>query len=229
MCGIVGAVGDADAASVLYAALQRLEYRGYDSSGIVTAEGGTLNRRRAVGKLGELGKAMSKSPLAGDCGIGHTRWATHGGVTEANAHPIMDGTGSVAVVHNGIIENHRELRAELSKAGHKFTSDTDTEALCHLFVEELKRCDGMAEATAAVLARIEGAYAFAALSSAHPGEVAVARNASPLAVGLGDGANYIGSDAAAMGGATRRVVFLKDGDYGVVRADGVDIRSQDGK
>ena len=214
---------------MLYAALQRLEYRGYDSSGIVTAEDGALHRRRAVGKLGELGKAMSESPLAGNCGIGHTRWATHGGVTEANAHPIMDGDGTIAVVHNGIIENHRELRAGLAKAGHTFSSDTDTEVLCHLFAEELKRHGGMADATAAVLARIEGAYAFAALALAHPGEVAVARNASPLAVGLGDGANYIGSDAVAMGGATRRVVFLKDGDYGVVRADGIDIRDAGGK
>ena len=229
MCGIVGAIGDAEAASVLYTALQRLEYRGYDSSGIVTVEDGSLHRRRAVGKLKELGKAISKSPLAGSCGIGHTRWATHGGVTEANAHPLMSGDEAVAVVHNGIIENHRNLRAELAKAGHKFTSDTDTEVLCHLFAEELARHDKLIEATAAVLARIEGAYAFAVLALAHPGEIAIARNASPLAVGLGDGANYIGSDAVAVGGATSRIIFLKDGDFGVLSADGVDIRAADGK
>ena len=214
---------------MLYAALERLEYRGYDSSGIVMAGDGVLHRHRAVGKLKELGKAIKKSPLAGECGIGHTRWATHGGVTEANAHPIMDADGTVAVVHNGIIENHRELRAELAKAGRKFTSETDTEVLCHLYAEELRRCDRLDDATAAVLARIEGAYAFAVVALAHPGEIAVARNASPLAVGLGEGANYIGSDAAALAGATRRVVFLKDGDYGTVRADGVEIRGADGK
>ena len=214
---------------MLYAALQRLEYRGYDSSGIVMAGGGSLHRRRAVGKLGELGKAMSKSPLSGDCGIGHTRWATHGGVTEANAHPIMDKNETVALVHNGIIENHRQLRTELTKAGHRFSSDTDTEVLCHLFVDELSRHDQLLDATAGVLAKIEGAYAFAALSLAHPGQVAIARNASPLAVGIGEGANYIGSDAVALGEATRRVIFLKDRDYGVIRADGVDIRAADGK
>ena len=229
MCGIVGAVGDPDAATALFTALQRLEYRGYDSSGIAMVEEGTLHRRRAVGKLKELGKAISKSPLAGNCGIGHTRWATHGGVTEANAHPIMSGDGSIAVVHNGIIENHRELKAELSKAGHVFSSDTDTEVLCHLFAQELPRCCKLADATEAVIGRIEGAYAFAVLARDHPGEVAVARNASPLAVGLGEGANYIGSDAVAMEEATSRIIFLKDGDYGVVRADEVDIRAADGR
>lgn len=228
MCGIVGAIGDAEAASTLYAALQRLEYRGYDSSGIVTHQDGRLERRRAVGKLRELGAVMTASPLTGSVGIGHTRWATHGGVTEANAHPIMTADDSIAVVHNGIIENHRSLRAELKARGHVFSSDTDTEVLCHLFAEAITASGNLMEATEAVLAKIEGAYAFAVMALAFPGQIAVARNASPLAIGLGEETNYIGSDAMAMGGLTRRIIFLKDGDYGIVTAEGADIRAEDG-
>ena len=228
MCGIVGAIGDAEAGAVLYGALQRLEYRGYDSSGIVLDHDGELVRRRATGKLKELGAVMAADPITGACGIGHTRWATHGGVTEANAHPIMTADGAIAVVHNGIIENHHTLKKELMANGHVFSSDTDTEVLCHLFAEELPRHDALIDATSAVLARIEGAYAFAVRSLAFPGQVAVARNASPLAIGLGEGANYIGSDAMAMGGLTRRIIFLKDGDFGVLTADHADIRDGDG-
>ena len=228
MCGIVGAIGDEDAAGILFQSLQRLEYRGYDSSGIVVDTGDALDRRRAVGKLKNLAEVLKSSPLAGSIGIGHTRWATHGGVTEANAHPILTADAGVAVVHNGIIENHRALREELTANGHVFSSDTDTEVLCHLFAEAIAATDTPQAATAHVLERIEGAYAFAVLAQAWPGVIAVARNASPLAVGLGDGANYIGSDAMAMGGLTRQIIFLKDGDYGVLSATDVAIYTADG-
>ena len=228
MCGIVGAIGDEDAAGILFQSLQRLEYRGYDSSGIVVDTGDALDRRRAVGKLKNLADVLKSSPLAGNIGIGHTRWATHGGVTEANAHPILTADASVAVVHNGIIENHRALREELTANGHVFSSDTDTEVLCHLFAEAIAATETPQAATAQVLSRIEGAYAFAVLAQAWPGVIAVARNASPLAVGLGDGANYIGSDAMAMGGLTRQIIFLKDGDYGVISAADVTLFTADG-
>lgn len=219
MCGIVGAIGDQKAAEILFQALQRLEYRGYDSSGIVVDNGAELERRRAVGKLKNLEAVLNENPLSGQVGIGHTRWATHGGVTEENAHPILTSDGGIAVVHNGIIENHRALRDELIANGHVFSSETDTEVLCHLFAEAIAATDSPQAATAHVIGRIEGAYAFAVLMRAWPGVIAVARNASPLAVGFGDGANYIGSDAMAMGGLTRRILFLKDGDYGVISAN----------
>jgi len=225
MCGIVGAVGDPEAAGALFSALQRLEYRGYDSAGICMQQDDALLRRRAVGKLRELGEVLAADPVAGSVGIGHTRWATHGGVTLENAHPIMAAGDTVAVVHNGIIENFRQLREELIARGHVFSSETDTEVLCHLFAEAVTVHPTLIDATAAVLERITGAFAFAVLSLAFPGQIAVARNASPLAVGLGDGANYIGSDATAMAGLARRILFLEDGDFGVVSVDHADIRS----
>ena len=215
MCGIVGAIGHQNAASVLYESLQRLEYRGYDSAGICTFDDQGLHRRRAVGKLKELGQLLAKEPLDGDCGIGHTRWATHGGVTQDNAHPIMAGD-DIAVVHNGIIENHKALRQRLSEDGHVFSSQTDTEVLSHLFREAIAATDDFQSATAQVIEQIEGAYAFAVMATAYPRQIAIARQASPLAIGLGEDANYIGSDAMAMGSMTRRIVFLKDGDYGVI-------------
>jgi glucosamine--fructose-6-phosphate aminotransferase (isomerizing) len=229
MCGIIGAIGDQNTAKILFESLQRLEYRGYDSSGIVVDNGTGLVRRRAVGKLKNLAAILKKEPLTGQTGIGHTRWATHGGVTEENAHPILTADETIAVVHNGIIENHRTLREELIANGHVFSSETDTEVLCHLFAEALKATETPAAATAHVLKRIEGAYAFAVLMQAWPGMVAVARNASPLAVGFGEGANFIGSDAMAMGEVTRRILFLKDGDYGIVTADHAEIYDAEGK
>ncbi|NDA09028.1 MAG: glutamine--fructose-6-phosphate aminotransferase, partial [Alphaproteobacteria bacterium] len=187
MCGIVGAIGDARASEALYDALRRLEYRGYDSAGICIHHGDRLERRRAVGKLSALGKELAQHPLSGSVGIGHTRWATHGGVTLENAHPIMTENDSVAVVHNGIIENFRHLKEELVSRGHVFSSETDTEVLCHLFSEMVAEYASLIDATAAVLDRIRGAFAFAVVTLAFPGQIAIARNASPLAVGLGDG------------------------------------------
>ena len=223
MCGIVGAVGDSEAATTLYKALERLEYRGYDSSGIVVEHEGDFHRRRTVGKLKSLGALLDAEPLTGAIGIGHTRWATHGGISEANAHPIMTSDAGIAVVHNGIIENYRHLKDELQTAGYVFVSDTDTEVLCHLFAQALTLHKTFAEATAAVIDRIEGAYAFAVMASTHIGQVAIARKSSPLAIGLGDKTNYIGSDAIAMDAITRQVIFLKDGDYGVVMADDIEL------
>ena len=227
MCGIVGAIGQPEAANILYQGLQRLEYRGYDSAGVCTFDDGVLNRRRAVGKLAELGKVLADQPLTGSVGIGHTRWATHGGVTLENAHPIMSGD-DIAVVHNGIIENYKSIKAELVAKGHHFTSETDTEVLSHLFKEAIANTDSLMAATEKVLSVIEGAYAFAVISQRYPDQIAIARNASPLAVGLGEEANFIGSDAMAMGAMTRRIIFLKDGDYGVVARDGVALRDEIG-
>ena len=227
MCGIVGAIGHQDAALVLYQSLQRLEYRGYDSAGVCTINNGTLNRRRAVGKLAELGHVLDGEPLSGAVGIGHTRWATHGGVTVENAHPIMSGD-DVAVVHNGIIENYKDIKANLIAKGYSFSSQTDTEVLSHLFRDAIGATDSLMAATAEVLAQIEGAYAFAVVSTQYPDQIAIARNASPLAVGISDGANYIGSDAMAMGAMTRRIIFLKDGDYGVVSDDHIMLMDEAG-
>ncbi|MFZ9136028.1 MAG: glutamine--fructose-6-phosphate transaminase (isomerizing), partial [Candidatus Puniceispirillaceae bacterium] len=227
MCGIVGAVGHKQCSEVLLDALKRLEYRGYDSSGIVTINEGAIALNRAVGKLVNLDKALRASPLMGDVGIGHTRWATHGGVSTENAHPHV-AAGRVAIVHNGIIENHRTIRSRLEAVVYKFSSDTDSEVLAHLFVEALDAGLDPAAATRQVLAEIDGAYAFAMMSIDHPDMLIVARNASPLALGIGDTACYVGSDAIALSHLTRKVVYLKDHDYALVRADGVSVYQADG-
>ena len=216
MCGIVGQIGDQNAAPILLDALKRLEYRGYDSSGIAAISETGLAVSRAVGKLAELDAKLNGSPLSGHLAIGHTRWATHGGVTEANAHPHMAGD-KIAIVHNGIIENYAELRAELSTKGISFASDTDSEVLAHLFDIALSSGLTPEKAIASVLGQIEGAYALAAISTDYPDCMMVARNASPLAIGLGDGESFIASDAAAMAHLTRRIIYLKDGDYAVIR------------
>lgn len=228
MCGIVGATGHLGAAEAIYQALQQLEYRGYDSAGLCIADGGVLRSCRAVGKLSNLGAKLKGEPLAGAVGIGHTRWATHGKATLENAHPIMAGE-EIAVVHNGIIENHRKLKAELKSRGHHFNSETDTEVLTHLFAEATASSPSLLDATQHVLKQIEGAYAFAVVSKAFPDQIAVARNASPLAVGLGEGANYIGSDATAMGLMTQKIMFLNDGDYGVISSDHVELMDKNNK
>ena len=227
MCGIVGAVGHQQCSEMLLDSLKKLEYRGYDSSGIVTIHNNVIALRRAVGKLVNLDQDLRAAPLAGDIGIGHTRWATHGGVTTENAHPHV-AAGRVAIVHNGIIENHGMIRQRLQDAGHSFSSDTDSEVLAHLFVEAFDAGLDPAAAAVKVLAEIDGAYAFAALSLDHPDLLIVARNASPLALGIGDGACYIGSDAIALSHLTRRVIYLKDKDFAVVRADGPQIFTVDG-
>ena len=226
MCGIVGAVGHKQCGSVLLDALKRLEYRGYDSSGIVTINDGKIALKRAVGKLINLDAILLKAPLMGDIGIGHTRWATHGGVSTANAHPLV-ASDRVSIVHNGIIENHRMIRQRLEGAGHQFSSETDSEVLAHLFLEAFDSGMEPVAATQKVLTEIEGAYAFAVLAIDYPDMLIVARNASPLALGIGDDACYIGSDAIALSHLTRKVVYLKDHDFALVRADGAAVY-QDG-
>jgi glucosamine--fructose-6-phosphate aminotransferase (isomerizing) len=230
MCGIVGYVGTKDCASILVEGLRRLEYRGYDSAGLALCTGPAgrgIEIVRAAGKLANLEAALRKNPLKGTTGIGHTRWATHGRPNEANAHPHV--AGKVAVVHNGIIENHVELRRELEKKGVRFASDTDTEIVAHLVDEELRvKGASLATAVCAALKRVRGAYAIAVLSGDSPDEIVVARADSPLVVGIGDGEMLCASDVPAILAHTRDVVFLHDGDVATITRGGVEITTLDG-
>jgi glucosamine--fructose-6-phosphate aminotransferase (isomerizing) len=221
MCGIVGILGREPVAAHLVDALKRLEYRGYDSAGIATLDHGKLARRRAQGKLSALEGRLVKEPLAGLSGIGHTRWATHGKPTERNAHP--HATDTVAVVHNGIIENFRELREALAKRGVKFDSDTDTEVIAHLVTDEIKKGKSPKDAVAAALKQLRGAFALAFLFSGEDDLMIGARKGSPLAVGYGKGEMYLGSDAIALAPFTETVSYLEDGDWAVVTRKGVEI------
>jgi glucosamine--fructose-6-phosphate aminotransferase (isomerizing) len=214
MCGIVGVIGSGAAAPVLLAALRRLEYRGYDSAGIATLVDGRIERRRAAGKLAVLASLLERSPLAGATGIGHTRWATHGAPTEGNAHP--HGTARVVVVHNGIIENHAELRAELERAGQRFATETDTETVAQLLDLNLKHGMTPQQAAAAALPRLRGAYALAMLFAGHDGLLIAARHGAPLAVGFGAEAMFVGSDALALAPLAERIAYLEDGDWVVL-------------
>ena len=218
MCGIIGIVGKADVAPLLLHGLKRLEYRGYDSAGIATLESGVIQRRRAEGKLCNLQKRLDEEPLTGTTGIGHTRWATHGVANETNAHP--HATARVAVVHNGIIENFKELRADLSKAGHELASDTDTEVIVHLIDHLLE--DGLMarEATAQALKRLEGAFALAIVFAGDDNLMIGARRGSPLALGIGEEEMFLGSDAIALAPLTKTLVYLEDGDWVVLTDKG---------
>jgi glutamine---fructose-6-phosphate transaminase (isomerizing) len=211
MCGIVGYVGPETAAPIVVDGLRRLEYRGYDSSGIAVHDGGKLQVVRAVGKLRALGEALGQQPLVGTTGIGHTRWATHGRPSEANAHPHV--AGGVAVVHNGIIENHAELRRELEAAGATFKSETDTEIVAQLTHQALRQgAKTLFDAVKIALGRVQGAYAVAVMSEAEPRTIVAARHGSPLVIGTGNDAMLCGSDIAALLAYTRQMVFLEDGD-----------------
>ncbi len=227
MCGIVGILGREPVAAHLVDALKRLEYRGYDSAGIATLDHGKLARRRAQGKLSALEARLAKEPLAGLSGIGHTRWATHGKPTEGNAHP--HATDRVAVVHNGIIENFRELREMLAKNGVKFASDTDTEVVAHLVTEAMKKGKSPKDAVAAALKQLRGAFALAFLFSGEDDLMIGARKGSPLAVGYGKGEMYLGSDAIALAPFTDSVSYLEDGDWAVVTRKGVEIYDEHNK
>jgi len=227
MCGIVGILGRAPVASHLVDALKRLEYRGYDSAGVATLDHGKLGRRRAQGKLRALEQRLEKEPLAGNAGIGHTRWATHGKPTESNAHP--HATDKVAVVHNGIIENFRELREALDKNGCRFGSDTDTEVVAHLVTAEIERGRKPADAVAAALGQLRGAFALAFLFAGEDDLLIGARKGSPLAVGYGDGEMYLGSDAIALAPFTDRVSYLEDGDWVVITRKGAVVHNAQGK
>jgi glucosamine--fructose-6-phosphate aminotransferase (isomerizing) len=221
MCGIVGYVGTKDSAPILVEGLRRLEYRGYDSAGLAVHTGRGVEIVRAVGKLGNLDAALKKSPLAGTTGIGHTRWATHGRPSEANAHPHV--AGRVAVVHNGIIENHVELRRELEGRGVKFASDTDTEIVAHLVDAEMRSGSKLYDAVRKALAQVRGAYAIAVVDSQSPDQIVVAKHDSPLVLGRGEGENFAASDIPALLAHTRDVILLQDGEMAIVTKDRLEL------
>ena len=217
MCGIIGYSGHNPAVSLVVEGLRRLEYRGYDSAGVAFLRNGCLEVVRAEGKLKELeakldGRESGQEPGRPAMAIGHTRWATHGLPVEKNAHPHTDNCHSLALVHNGIIENYREIREELRAKGHVFYSDTDTEAMAHLIAEGLKRNDGILKAMSQALARLEGSFAVAVVCLAEPGAVFGARQASPLVLGVGENEHFLASDIPAFLDHTRDVVFLEDGE-----------------
>src|SRR6476469_10388262 len=225
MCRIVGIVGSSDVAQRLFEGLKRLEYRGYDSAGICTIDQGSLERRRAEGKLDNLARELAKEPLRGATGIAHTRWATHGAPTVGNAHPHI--VGRVALVHNGIIENFKPLRDELIAEGRTFESETDTEVVGHLAAREVERGSSPQDAVATVLPRLTGAFAIAILFRDHPDLIIGARMGAPLTVGYGDGENYLGSDALALAPLTQRISYLDEGDWVVIERDTVQIFDRD--
>ena len=228
MCGIIGYVGPGPAAPLILSGLQRLEYRGYDSAGIVVLEGGRIRVEKMPGKIENLLDHVRRRPqLAGTVGLGHTRWATHGGPTRRNAHPHVSHRSSVAVVHNGIIENHEDLRRRLRARGYRFSSETDTEVIAHL-IEDLYRGDPL-DAVRRAVNRLDGSFAIGVLFRDHPDVLIGARLNSPLLVGLGSGANYIASDAPAVLPFTRRVVYLEDRELVEVRPDHVRVVNADGR
>ncbi len=226
MCGIVGILGKEPVAGTILESLKRLEYRGYDSAGIATLTEGEISRRRSEGKLDNLAKALSEQPLEGCTGIGHTRWATHGAPTEMNAHPHT--TDKVAIVHNGIIENFRELRDELSESGRQFSTETDSEIIAHLVSQNLETGLSPAEASAAAIKRLEGAFAIGILFKDEEDLMIAARQGSPLAVGTGDGEMFIGSDAFALAPMTNRITYLEDGDWAEITRESAVIRDARG-
>jgi len=228
MCGIVGAIAERNVVPILMEGLRRLEYRGYDSAGLaVRTEDAHLQRIRSVGKVAELQHLLDRSTVEGPLGIAHTRWATHGMPAERNAHPHMSGE-QVAIVHNGIIENHAELRADLQQQGFVFNSDTDTEVIAHLLAGLLREGQGICEATRNAITRLVGAYALAVISPDDPDRMVVTRAGSPLVIGVGVGENFIASDVFALLPVTQRFVFLEEGDVAEIRRDGISVFDADG-
>jgi len=227
MCGIVGILGGEQVAPRLLDALRRLEYRGYDSSGVAVLNNGHINRARAEGKLRNLECELKARPLSGESGIGHTRWATHGVPNETNAHPHQ--SGGVAIVHNGIIENFHELKQELLADGVTFSSDTDTEVVAHLISQQLDKGASPEQAVGDILNRLKGAFAFAIVFAGKQDLMIGARRGSPLAIGMGEGENYLGSDAIALAPLTNKVIFLEDGDWVIMSHDSLDIRNAEGE
>src|SRR5918993_4107852 len=226
MCGIVGILGKSAVATQVVEALKRLEYRGYDSAGVATLEAGQLARRRAEGKLRNLEVKLSEAPLSGAIGIGHTRWATHGKPNETNAHP--HATDRLAAVHNGIIENFRELKMELEELQVRFETETDTEVVAQLVNHELRQGRSPVQAVAATLPRLRGAFALAFLFAGEEDLLVGARHGAPLAIGHGDGEMYLGSDALALAPFTDQVTYLEDGDWAVLSRSTVEIRDASG-
>ncbi len=228
MCGIVGAVAKRNVVPVLIEGLSRLEYRGYDSAGIAVIGAGEIRRVRAVGRVAEMQNRADQERLTGTTGIGHTRWATHGGVTEFNAHPHIS-RGEIAVVHNGIIENHEEQRARLKQMGYVFESQTDTEVIAHLVHHYYTASKNLFTATRQAIADLTGAYAIAVISRDKPEQMACARMGCPLLIGVGEGENFIASDVSALLSATRRVIYLEDGDAAEITCDGIALYDRSGK
>src|SRR6188768_2659277 len=219
MCGIVGAIAGRDIVPILTEGLKRLEYRGYDSAGIAVLDGG-IRRVRRVGRVVEMENAARSENLKGIIGIAHTRWATHGGVTEPNAHPHVS-MNEIAVVHNGIVENHEEQRTRLKGLGYKFESQTDTEVVAHLIHHYFKATRDLFEATRKAAADLRGAYALGVVALADPETMTGARMGCPLVVGLGEGENFLASDVSAVISETRRVLYLEDGDVVALKRGGV--------
>src|ERR1700728_3265758 len=228
MCGIVGAVAGRDVVPVLMEGLRRLEYRGYDSAGIAVLNGSKhLTRLRTVGKVRTLDEALEHTPTTGKVGIAHTRWATHGVPSERNAHPHISLDG-LAIVHNGIIENHEELREELKRLGYKFTSETDTEVVAHRIHHHLATVKDLFRAVRATVAELEGAYALAVVSEQDPDQLIAARMGCPVVLGIGLGESFVASDVAALLPVTRRFMFLEEGDVAEIRRSGVRVIDREG-
>src|SRR5215469_1565656 len=228
MCGIVGAVAERNIVPILMEGLRRLEYRGYDSAGIAVLNGSKhLTRLRTVGKVRMLDEALEHTPTDGRIGIAHTRWATHGVPSERNAHPHISRDG-LAIVHNGIIENHEELRADLERRGYTFASETDTEVIAHRVHHHLQTVQDLFKAVRATVAELEGAYALAVVSEHDPERIILAREGCPVVIGLGVEENFVASDVAALLPVTRRFVFLEEGDVAEIRRKSVRILNKEG-
>ena len=221
MCGIIGYIGPKDVVPVLVEGLRKLEYRGYDSAGVAVVRDAVVSLRRRAGKLANLEQMIRLDPIAGDYGVGHTRWATHGRPTEDNAHPHRDCTGKIVVVHNGIIENYLDLKHELQREGHTFVTETDTEIVAHL-VERESRGDGLENAVRRALLLMRGLFALVLISADDPGKIVAVRNGPPIVVGLGDGEFFVASDTPAILSHTRDVVFLGDEEMAIIGLGGVE-------
>src|SRR5438128_3525644 len=227
MCGIVGYVGRREATPILLEALARLEYRGYDSAGVAVQNGRGIATRKLAGRIPALGELVARDPVHGTCGVAHTRWATHGAATARNAHPHVDCRGTLALVHNGIIENADALRTRLAREGHAFATETDTETIAHL-IEEAAGAT-LEERVIAALARVEGTYGVAVIAAAEPHKIVVARRGSPVLLGVGDGEHFVASDANALVGYTRSVVYLAEGDVAVLTPDSYRVLDRDAR
>jgi glucosamine--fructose-6-phosphate aminotransferase (isomerizing) len=223
MCGIIGYCGKQSAAPIVFEGLRRVEYRGYDSAGMATLSDGRLFIIKDIGTLEDIENRHNLSSLPGNTAIGHTRWATHGGVTQANAHPQCDSAGTIAVVHNGIIENYQELRQRLTSDGHRFTSETDTEVIPHLIEDEMKKGHSLEQAVLAVAPKLEGSYAFLVISSRDSGKIVATRRDNPLAIGIGEHGYFVASDALAFSGLAEQLIPLADTEVAVLTAKGVEL------